>query len=115
MATVDRGYAAALKAPQATRVVAANGWATANVITVPTPFATEAGAAAEGARVAEFMGGPLVRDRAVVAGERRDLARRCIRLSGGLDYRAAGELVFVIGVAEQTNGTSVLTVLRRLA
>lgn len=80
-----------------------------------SPFATQAGGEAEAARVAALFDAPLVRDRAVVPGRVRDLTRRCIRLKAeGLDYPAEGALVIVLGAAEQENGTTVLTVLRRL-
>lgn len=118
MAAVDQGFAAALKGEHLTATVSAEAGAWAGrgrQLAVTSPLATREGAAAEGSRLLALFGGPLVRDRAVVDGERRNLARRCIRLRGGLDYSAAGDLVFVLGVQEQANGTTILTVLRRLA
>lgn len=118
MSTIDQGYAAELKAANLTVALAtpdAARWAAQGVsASALSPFADPAGAAAEAARRAAFLAGPLVRDRAVVQGEQRALIGRCIRLAGtDLGY-SAGELVFVVGVAEQDNGTTVLTVLRRL-
>lgn len=120
MAQIDGGYAAWLKSEELSLSVApadAGRWAQqGKSITSSTPFAEEVGAQAEGARVATFLSGPLVRDRVIVAGERRDLWARTVRVrSDRLDYSEAGELVFVIGFAEQPNGTTVLTVLRKLS
>lgn len=118
MALVDQGYAAWLKAPSlvaaATAATAADWGARGVSIAALTPFADPAGAANELARLQAFHAGPIVRDRAVVPGERRDLIGRCVTLAGAQLGYDAGVLAFVIGVAEQDNNTTVLTVLRRL-
>lgn len=120
MATVDQGYAAWLRAEQLTTTLAtpaAPVWGEAGATaTIATPFADRAAAQAMAQFFAELLGAPLVQDRAIVPGERRDLLGRCLRLSADqLGYAAGGEIVIVVGVAEQANGTTELTVLRRLA
>jgi len=117
MAAIDPGYAAWLKAEAVTLTGAtadAARWGGRGVTAgAPiAPFATPAGGAAELARRQAFFGQPLVRDRLVVPGERRDLIGRCVRTGGAA---GRGDLVFVIGVAERDDATTVLTVLRRLA
>lgn len=116
--SVDQGYAAWLKAGslQAGAIAATAGeWGARGIgVEVLSPFTTAAGAANELARLAAFHAGPIVRDKAVVAGERRDLLHRCIVLAGAQLGYDGGVLAFVIGVAEQDNMTTVLTVLRRL-
>lgn len=118
MATVDQGYAAWLRSDRLQSVATAasvDAWgARGAAIEALTPFADAAGAAAELARLQAFHAGPIVRDKAVVPGERRDLLHRCITLVGGQLGYDAGVPAFVIGVAEQDNMTTVLTVLRRL-
>ncbi len=117
MTTVDQGYAAWLKAQNLS--LEGQGadpirWPTQGLTaSAVSPFATDIGAQAEAVRRAAFLGGPLVRDKAVVLAADRDLIGRCVRLTG-TGLAAAGEAVFVIGVIEQDNGSMVLTILRRL-
>ncbi|KQO58837.1 hypothetical protein [Sphingomonas sp. Leaf257] len=117
MTQVAAGYAAQLKAPQRELPVAtasAARFPKGRTITSASPFATEAGAQAEGARLAAFYGYPLVEDVAIVAGARADLQGRCIVADcTRLDYRP-GDLVFVIGAQELDNGTTSLTILKRV-
>lgn len=117
-ATVDQGFAAWLKAEQLLVTldspVAARWQAIGATAERGAPFATAAGALAEAQRRLAWAG-PLAIDTAVVPGERRDLIGACVTLkASALGYAAAGEAVLVIGVEEQANGTSVLTLLRRL-
>ena len=118
-ATVDQGFAAWLKAGAYTLTATpadAGRWGEGSSVASRSPFATVAGARAEADRLAAFFGRPIVRDRAVVDGRARRLIGRCIRLvSDDLGYGAPGRVVLVVGVAEQDNNTSVLTILRRLS
>lgn len=114
---VTAGYAAQLKAAQRELPVAtaaAARFPKGRTITSASPFATEAGAQAEGARLAAFYAFPLVEDVAIVAGARADLQGRCIAADcRRLDYRP-GDLVFVIEAQELDNGTTSLTILKRV-
>lgn len=116
-APVAAGYAAQLKANQRelpVATVAAARFPKGRTIASASPFATEAGAQSEGARLAAFYGYPLVEDVAIVAGARADLQGRCIAVNcSRLDYRA-GDLVFVLGAQELDNNTTSLTVLKRV-
>jgi len=117
---VDSTLAAALQrdSTAATAVPASAGrWAAqGRAVEAVSPFATAAGGTAEAARVAALFDGPIVRDRVVVPGRVRGVTKRCIRLeASGLDYPPEGALVIVLGAAEQENGTTVLTVIRKLA
>ena len=77
-------------------------------------MATIAGGQAEAARQLAFQTGPKVRDTAIVAGRRRDLIGKVITGQIGKLGYDDGVPAFVIGAAEQTDGTTVLTILRRL-
>lgn len=117
---VDAGYAAWLTAGQlqlALDTPAASRWQAQGIsAAIDTPFADRAATQDMATRLAAVLGGPLVQDRATVPGERRDLLGRCIRLAADqLGYAAGGEVVIVLGVTEQANGTTELAVLRRLA
>ncbi|WP_426255426.1 hypothetical protein [Sphingomonas sp. DC2300-3] len=117
-AAVSAGFAAWLKAEQRMLPVAVPGatrWPRGRTIAVATPFATVEGAQAEGARLTAFYAAPLVLDRAIVVGRRADLWGRCIAVDYARYGYAPGDLVFVIGAQELDNGTTQLTVLRRLA
>ena len=82
--------------------------------TAMSPFALRADAAAEADRQLAFLAGPLVRDRVLVAGARRDLVGRVIEVVGDrLGYQQARR-VFVIG-AEEGVAETVLTIVRSLA
>lgn len=82
---------------------------------IVSPFATRAAALIEAGRQAEFLKGPNVRENVTVKGARKDLIGRAINLTGDrLGYSSAATAVFVLGAQEQDNGTTVLTVLRRL-
>ncbi|MDQ1229264.1 hypothetical protein [Sphingomonas sp. SORGH_AS_0879] len=117
MTDVAAGYAAQLKAEQRELPVAtasAARWPKGRTITSASPFATEAGAQAEGARLAAFYAFPMVEDVAIVTGARADLQGRCIAADcTRLDYKP-GDLVFVIEARELDNNTTALTVLKRL-
>lgn len=119
MVGLDAGYAAWLKADALTIGAATPigaRWPQGVTASGPSPFVTPAGAASEGQRRAAFLQGPLVRDRLVVLGEARALIGRCVRIVvDGLDYASgAAEPVFVLKVEERADGTSILSVLRRL-
>lgn len=116
-AAIDPGYAIALKndalylrAPTSSAAWAAQSNEKKSI----SPLASHDDAAAEALRQAEFMGGPMVRDRAIVKGARADLIGRPILLGApGLGYEA-GAACFVIGAQEGDSETT-LTVVRRLA
>lgn len=116
--SVDQGYADSLKGASLQMVASdaqAGLWPDGRQLTVTTPFASRAAAASEGARQAAFHGGPKVIEKAIVVGLRRDLIGRVIAATGNrLGYSAAPINVAVLGAAEQPDGTTVLTVVRRL-
>lgn len=119
---VEGGLAAWLKSTSlrsiATDNPAAARWgARGKTSTALSPIAFKADADAVAADQLAFFGGAsIVVDRHLVAGARRDLIGRPTRLTGNqLGYDAIGQHVFVIGVDEQPDGTTYLTVLRRLA
>lgn len=118
MAEVDAGLADWLKSESLTTVRTAAGvaWGDRAVETeITTPIANKADAVVEGDRQIAFLRGPLVEDRAVVPGKRKDLQSRAITLTGDrLGYEGAGAVCFVLGVQENDNGTSTLRVLKRL-
>lgn len=119
MPSVDAGYADWLKKGAlfvtATPAIAAS-WPGRGVETeITVPYNNRASALAEGDRQALFLGGPNVKDRLLVPGARKDLIGRAFTAKGDrLGYTAAGVAVFVLAAEEQDNGTTVLTVLRRL-
>lgn len=117
MSSVEQGYAAWLKGE--TLTVTAIGdmarWPLGAKAGGVTAFATKPGAMAEAARRLALTGTPYVRDIAVLPGLRRDLIGRCVMLvSDNLDYVPGGNRVFIVAVAEQENGTTIATVLRKL-
>lgn len=121
MATVDPGYGAYLKAPAryVTAVIAgaAAAWGDkALASTINTPIALKADAQTEANRQAQFLAGPIARDRHIVKGLRRDLIGKLIVLQGDrLGYEGNGALAFVIGASESDEiRTTTLTVLKRL-
>ena len=120
MATVDPGYGAYLKAPAryvtAAIAGAAAAWGDkATKTTIITPIANKADAQTEANRQAQFLAGPIARDRHVVKGLRRDLIGKLITLNGDRAGYENGSLAFVIGAAEPDEiRTTVLTVLKRL-
>lgn len=116
--SVDAGYALRLKSQAAyvsTVPAGAPAWGERGVETETiSPLALAADAVDEAQRQANFLGGPLAVDRHVVQGRRRDLMLKPTTVVGDrLGYESA-PLVFVIGVVENGNGTSTLTVLKRL-
>lgn len=120
MAAVDASLAewlkaAALYAPATDAGVAAAWGVRAIETEIVSPFAERADAEAEAARQLAFLSGPLVLDRHVVDGQRRDLLGRTVAIDGDdLDY-PAGVLAFVIRVEELDGNLTALDVLRRLA
>ncbi|MBA2717740.1 MAG: hypothetical protein H0U52_00665 [Chloroflexi bacterium] len=118
MPAIDSGLADWLKSASLNTSVAADGveWGDRAVtIEQQSPIDLKAEAQVEAARIVAFMSGPLVKDRVTVKGRRRDLLHRVITATGNrVGYTLAGVVAFVIGVAENENGTTSLTVLRKL-
>ena len=117
--TVDAGFAAWLKSESLFVSAApanAAAWAgRGEESEVRSLLVNKADALAEAARQAGFLGGPNARDRHVVPGARKDLLGKTITIRGDrLGYTAAGVPAFVLGVVENDNGTSTITVLRKL-
>lgn len=84
---------------------------------VISALANSADAATEAAAQASFLAGPLAVDKAVVKGQRQDLVGQVITITGDrLGYETGGgKVVFALGAVENDNGTTTLTILRRLA
>lgn len=118
MPNVDSGFAAWLKddALFTTTVPGGIAWGERGVaVDFLTAVDTKAEATVEGERIAAFMGFPVVKDAVAVKGQRRDLLGRVVNLTGDrLGYSASATAVFVCGVNEAENGTTVLSVLRKL-
>lgn len=116
MAAVDPAYAISLKneALYLRTPSPAASWGPRGVSSKSiSPLALRADCVVEVLRQAAFIGGPTVRDRAVVPGARRDLIGRTIALRfDGLGY-GGGVPCFVIGADEGASET-VLTVIRKL-
>jgi hypothetical protein len=117
--TVDSGYADWLKkgalfinaAPASAALWPDRGKATE----ITTPFNARADAIDESVRQLAFLAGPNVKDKILVMGARKDLIGKSITAKGDrLGYNGAGKVVFVLGVEELDNGTTVLTVVRPL-
>lgn len=88
----------------------------ARVTEAMSPLALQADAEAEAARQVEFLGGPLVIDRHLVAGLKSYLIACPVTIKGDRLGYAGGVSVFVIGVAEQAGADHTqLTVLRKLS
>lgn len=116
---VDSGYADWLK-KGALFLTAAPGIAGAwpdrgKATEITTPFVTRAAALAEADRQLDFLAGPNVKDKVLVMGARKDLIGRSIIAQGDRLGYEANPTVFVLGVEELDNGTTVLTVVRGLA
>lgn len=114
---VDTGLASYLKSSTLKTSALATGvaWGT-RAVTIEQQSALDlkADAVAQAAVTLAFVGGPLVKERVVVKGRRRDLLLRAVALTGTrLGYTATAIAAFVIGVAEQGNGTTLLTVVRK--
>ena len=78
-----------------------------------SPLALEADASAEAARQLGFLAGPLAIDEHLVSGDQAGLIGQTVLLAGDrLGYEAEA-VAFVIGAVE-SDGLTVLTVLRRL-
>ena len=116
--SVSSDYAAYLKAPglyAAADRPNAGSWADGVTLTRDSSMATVAGGQIEAGRQIAFLGGALVRDAGVVPGRKGYLlGRAIIGRHIELGY-AAGVTAFVIGAEEQANGTTKLTIIRKLA
>jgi hypothetical protein len=117
--TVDAGIAAWLKAPALFAEAFPGGvaWGADQAVEVEftTPIDAVADADAEAARTLAIIAGPNVKDRVLVRGQRRDLLNKCVTIkSARQGYSGAGTKVFVLGATEIENGTTLLTVLRKL-
>lgn len=120
MATVDGGYGAWLKADARTAGATVFGaqaiWGDDALDSrVVSPLAFQADAQAEATAQAQFLAGPLARDRIVVPGLRCDLIGRLVTIFGDRLGYESGADVFVIGAAESDSvQVTTLTVLKRL-
>lgn len=119
MATVEAGYAAWLKTDAryvgATIAGAKASWGDKAISsTVISPLAFKADAQAEAIKQAQFLAGPIARDKAIVKGYRKDLIGQLVTLFADRLGYEPGPSVFVVGAAENDNGTTTLTVLKRL-
>jgi hypothetical protein len=120
VSTVEPGYAAWLKTNAryvgATVAGAAQAWGdTAIDSRVVSPLVDRNAAQAEAVAQAQFLAGPIARDKIVVAGLRKDLIGRLITISGDRLGYENGSVAFVIGAAESERvRTTTLTVLKRL-
>lgn len=116
--SVDGQLAAWLKSPALYAVSAAGGvaWAERGVdAEFIGPYDSRTDTILEAARSLAILTGPNVKDNAVIPGRRRDLLFKCVTLvNSRLGYSGAGKKVFVIGVKENDNNTTTLTVLRSL-
>jgi len=118
--TVDPGYGAYLKtsARFVTTIIsgATATWGDRAVGTsIMSPIALKADAQTEATAQAQFLAGPLARDRHIVQGLRKDLIGKLITLNGDRLGYEAGALAFVIGAAEMDGvRLTTLTVLKRL-
>lgn len=79
-----------------------------------SPLAFKPDALTEAARQLEVLGGPLAVDEHVVSGRHIAMLGKSVRVAGDRLGYENGAQVFVIGATEQANGTTVLTVLKRL-
>lgn len=120
MATVDPGYASWLKVQAryvgTTITGAKTAWGDSALdSSVVSPLAFKADAQTEATAQATFLAGPLVRDKILVTGLRRDLMGRIVRVNGDRLGYEAGADVLVIGTQESDAArTTILTVLKRL-
>ncbi|MBX9881275.1 MAG: hypothetical protein K2X73_04810 [Sphingomonas sp.] len=118
MASVDPAYGQWLKADALylrARPAGAGIWGDRGAsLKAMSPFALRDDAAAEADRQALFLAGPLVRDRVLVPGQRRDLIGRAVQIIGDQLGYEQPRTVFVIGIDEGSSET-VLTVIRSLA
>lgn len=119
MAGVDAGYAAYLRGPARYVTTTLPDQVTrfgdkVQASTIISPIAEKAPAQAEATRQAQFLAGPIAQDFHIVKGQRRDLIARSITVIGDRLGYEAGVNVFVIGAAELDDGTTRLTVLKRL-
>lgn len=120
MPSVDGQLAAWLKSESLKTIATPGGvaWPTdrSAAIELLSPILSRTDAFNEAARMAALVGGPLVKDRILVKGRRRDLLFKCISLTGNRKgYSSTPKNVFVIGVTENDNGSTHLVVLRSLA
>lgn len=87
----------------------------ANDVEFTSPLDVRADAVTEAARTMAVIGGPNVKDRVIVRGRRRDLLFKCVTIQfARMGYSLLGTQCFVIGVAENDDNTTTLTVIRKL-
>jgi hypothetical protein len=117
--TIDQGYAAWLKSAalytsSSDPEIAARWGASGLTVDseVLSPLAFKADADTEAARQAAFMGGPLVIDEVLALGRLRKLRGQTISVKIDKLGYANGVSAFVVGVTENENGTSTLSVVR---
>lgn len=118
--SVDAGYAAYLTSPArtvgATITGALAAWGTKAISSaIQSPLALKEDAQTEAIRQAEFLAGPIARDKHIVRGAQADLIGKLIVIVGDRLGYENGALAFVIGAAEaEGGGSTALTVLKRL-
>jgi hypothetical protein len=80
-----------------------------------SPLAFKADADAEVVRQASFLRGPIAKDVHVLPGKLSSRVGRIVTIKNPKLGYAAGVDVFVLGAVENENGTTTLTVLKRMA
>ena len=119
MAVVEPGYGAYLRSNARYTTAQITGAATTwgdkgQASTIVSPIALKADADTEVVRQAQFLAGPMVKDRHVVKGKRRDLIGKAVVVQADRLGYAGGAVAFVIAASETPDGTTTLTVLKRL-
>lgn len=119
MAVVPPGYGQYLKSPAryvgATITEAAAWGSLAADSAILSPLADKAAAQAEATAQAQFLAGPLARDRIVVAGLLADEVGRFARVYHPDMGYDGGSVVLILGAQEDEAGNkTTLTVLKRL-
>jgi len=119
MSVVPPGYGQYLKSPAryvAASVAGAAAWGDiAADSVVLSPLADRAAAQAEAIAQAQFLAGPLARDKIVVKGLLADEVGRFTRIYHPSMGYADGAVVLILGAQEdEAGGKTTLTVLKRL-
>jgi hypothetical protein len=117
--SVDPGYADYLKSESLTAVAAVAGaeakWGDRAVTSsIMTPLVDLTATNVEAAAQADFLAGPCARDTIVVRGKLASLFLRPVTIKGDRLGYESSPVVFVLAATENPNGTTTLTVLKRL-